>query len=55
MPTGVFGVITVGAGPASGMDTPCPTAKSLVPPLHVTDVLLAVVAHVIEGGVNPPR
>ena len=50
--TAALGVRTDGAGPAVAMATPFPTAKSLVPPEHVIEALLAAVLQVIVGGVK---
>src|SRR5580658_8516707 len=50
MGNGAPGGSMVGATPAKGMATPCPTRKSLTPPEQVIWLLLAVVAHVIVGG-----
>src|ERR1700722_12836224 len=47
------GASTMGATPAVGMATPCPMRKSLTPPEQVIWLLLAVVLHVMVGGVNP--
>src|SRR5882724_11120266 len=48
--TAAPGAVIVAAAPANGIDTPCPTAKSLVPPLHVMVFWPLVVAQMMVGG-----
>src|SRR5579885_772035 len=54
IPTGVFGVSTVGAGPALGMATPWPATKSPVPPAQVRLAEPEVVLQLMVGGVAAP-